>query len=77
LLTDTTPAARSDIERRVEARASALPQPLSRGKAPVGGGMSAGDVPINLLWPRTSRLSARIRVVVDELLALPDQVHAI
>ncbi len=35
------------------------------------GGMSGGDVPINLLWPRTSALPARIRVVVDELMRDP------
>jgi DNA-binding transcriptional LysR family regulator len=30
-------------------------------------GMSGGEVPINLLWPRTKALPARIRVVVDRL----------
>jgi hypothetical protein len=31
-------------------------------------GMSGGEMPVNLLWPRTPTLPARIRVVVDELL---------
>jgi DNA-binding transcriptional LysR family regulator len=30
-------------------------------------GTSGGEVPINLLWPRTKALPARIRVVVDRL----------
>lgn len=31
-------------------------------------GMSGGEVPINLLWPRTLALPAKIRVIVDALL---------
>lgn len=31
-------------------------------------GMSGGEMPVNLLWPRTPALPARIRVIVDELL---------
>lgn len=34
-------------------------------------GMSGGEMPVNLLWPRTPTLPARIRVVVDELLRNP------
>jgi DNA-binding transcriptional LysR family regulator len=30
-------------------------------------GMSGGEVPINLLWPRTKALPAKIRVIVDGL----------
>jgi DNA-binding transcriptional LysR family regulator len=30
-------------------------------------GMSGGEVPINILWPRTKALPAKIRVVVDGL----------
>ncbi|WP_445220679.1 LysR substrate-binding domain-containing protein [Bradyrhizobium sp. Pa8] len=30
-------------------------------------GMSGGTVPINILWPRTGALPAKIRVVVDSL----------
>ena len=30
-------------------------------------GMSGGEVPINLLWPRTKTLPAKIRVIVDGL----------
>jgi hypothetical protein len=30
--------------------------------------MSGGEVPINLLWPRTLALPAKIRVIVDALL---------
>jgi len=30
-------------------------------------GMSGGEVPINILWPRTNALPAKIRVVVDGL----------
>lgn len=30
-------------------------------------GMSGGEVPINILWPRTNTLPAKIRVVVDGL----------
>ena len=30
-------------------------------------GMSGGEVPINVLWPRTQALPAKIRVVVDGL----------
>lgn len=33
--------------------------------------MSGGELPVNLLWPRTPTLPARIRVVVDELLGAP------
>jgi DNA-binding transcriptional LysR family regulator len=31
-------------------------------------GMSGGEVPINVLWPRTKALPAKIRVLVDGLL---------
>jgi DNA-binding transcriptional LysR family regulator len=31
-------------------------------------GMSGGEVPITLLWPRTRTLPAKVRVIVDELL---------
>jgi DNA-binding transcriptional LysR family regulator len=30
-------------------------------------GMSGGEVPINVLWPRTKALPAKIRVIVDGL----------
>ena len=30
-------------------------------------GMSGGEAPINVLWPRTKALPAKIRVVVDGL----------
>ncbi|MET1026756.1 MAG: LysR family transcriptional regulator [Dongiaceae bacterium] len=30
-------------------------------------GMSGGELPINLLWPRTRTLSKKIRVVIDEI----------
>jgi DNA-binding transcriptional LysR family regulator len=30
-------------------------------------GMSGGELPINILWPRTLTLPARIRVVIDEI----------
>ena len=33
-------------------------------------GMSGGELPINILWPRTRTLPARIRVVVDEIVQL-------
>jgi DNA-binding transcriptional LysR family regulator len=29
--------------------------------------MSGGEVPINILWPRTKALPAKIRVIVDGL----------
>jgi DNA-binding transcriptional LysR family regulator len=42
---------------------------IQRGKLiTVLDGMSGGELPVNLLWPRTPTLPARIRVVVDELL---------
>ena len=31
-------------------------------------GMSGGEMPITLLWPRTRTLPAKVRVIVDELL---------
>jgi hypothetical protein len=31
-------------------------------------GISGGEMPINILWPRTPTLPAKVRVVVDELL---------
>jgi DNA-binding transcriptional LysR family regulator len=34
---------------------------------PVLEGMSGGEMPISILWPRTPALPAKIRVVVDEL----------
>lgn len=30
-------------------------------------GMSGGEMPINVLWPRMPALPAKIRVIVDEL----------
>jgi DNA-binding transcriptional LysR family regulator len=42
---------------------------IQRGKLiTVLDGMSGGELPVNLLWPRTPTLPARIRVVVEELL---------
>ena len=44
---------------------------IQRGKLiTVLDGMSGGELPVNLLWPRTPTLPARIRVVVDELLRI-------
>jgi DNA-binding transcriptional LysR family regulator len=45
-------------------------------------GMSGGELPINVLWPRTKTLPARIRVTVDGLiqgmrkLSLPNDSHS-
>jgi len=42
---------------------------IQRGKLiTVLDGMSGGEMPITLLWPRTRTLPAKIRVIVDELL---------
>jgi DNA-binding transcriptional LysR family regulator len=40
-------------------------------------GNAGGEMPISILWPRTPSLPAKIRVVVDELVAnLMDLVGA-
>jgi DNA-binding transcriptional LysR family regulator len=42
---------------------------IHRGKlVTVLDGMSGGEQPVNLLWPRTQTLPARVRVVIDELI---------
>lgn len=45
---------------------------LRRGTlATVLDGLSGGEQPVHLLWPRTTLLPARVRVIVDELLRDP------
>jgi DNA-binding transcriptional LysR family regulator len=51
-----------------------LPSWLARGALDAGSivtvldGVSGGELPISILWPRTGMLPARLRIVVDEMI---------